>query len=336
MPIFPAVKGGDMMVGVDIHKVYGVPVHPYNGTITVHNTPKFPLCNVTVNNMPACTIGASSIMPHVPQGAPIDPTNFLYAQKDKVNTKMLQELIKHKIDSQKTIMNLKTIKLKDKSSEEFVKKATGLTTKEDSKTWKKIQSSFSKSSKSNTWKVLTIPPTPYPGGQGCIIVGSSKVTVNGAPMAYVFPMNAASCTDLQNIPNATVMGTSNVFVGVTYADMMKVEKDNVVEEKRKLVVRHYSSTNLVEVSNIELVLTNDKGYSQKKKIKEKGNWKAQGEDYVDFEFTDMEVNDDPEKNPKYTLEVDYKTECKNGVIFKDKQYGQWEEVPNNTTIKPEK
>ncbi|MGD9201998.1 MAG: hypothetical protein PVI26_10570 [Chitinispirillia bacterium] len=93
MPIFPAVKGGDMMVGVDIHKVYGVPAHPYNGIITIHHTPKFPMCNVTVNSMPACTIGASSVTPHVPQGTPIDPSNFLYGKKDRVNTKMMQELI---------------------------------------------------------------------------------------------------------------------------------------------------------------------------------------------------------------------------------------------------
>lgn len=222
MPVFPAVKGGDMMVGVDIHKVYGVPAHPYNGTITVHNTPKFPVCNVTVNNMPACTIGASSITPHVPQGAPIDPTNFLYGKKDKVNIKMVQELIKHKLDSKIVDTQLKSTKIAKKSTEKFTQNATGLSTSDDKKQWKKIQSNYSRSSKSNQWKVMQIPPIPYPGGQGCMILGSSKVTVNGAPMAYVFPMNAASCTDLQNIPNATVMGTSNVLVGVNYVDMIKV------------------------------------------------------------------------------------------------------------------
>jgi hypothetical protein len=321
MPVFPAVKGGDMMVGVDVHKVYGVPVHPYNGTITVHTTPKFPMCNVTVNSMPACTIGASSVMPHVPQGTPIDPSNFLYGKKDKVNTKMMQELLKHTIDSRKTILNLKAITLRDKSSEKFVQKATGLTTKEDAKTWEKIRSDFSRSSKSNTWKALNVPPTPYPGGQGCIIAGSSKVTVNGAPMAYVFPMNAASCTDIQNVPNASVMGVSNVFVGVTYTDMMKAAQDNEVEEKQDFTLRIDMSEDMAKLSKAKVTLTNDKGFRQQKSVA--SDWKKKNDEYGDILFKDLPINDDPEKNPKYTLEIDYGCVGKPSIVFKDKVYGSW-------------
>jgi hypothetical protein len=330
MPIFPAVKGGDMMVGVDIHKVYGVPVHPYNGTITVHNTPKFPMCNVTVNNMPACTIGASSVMPHVPQGTPIDPSNFLYGKKDKVNTKMLQELVKHKIDSKKTILNLKAIKIREKSSEKFVQKATGLSTKAEAKAWKKIQSDYSRSSKSNSWKVLKIPPTPYPGGQGCIILGSSKVTVNGAPMAYVFPMNAASCTDLQNVPNASVIGTSNVFVGVTYADMMKAAQDNTVDEKKEFILRIDMPEEMAKLSKAKIILKNDKGFRQQKSVAK--DWKKKNDEYGDILFKDLPVSDDPEKNPKYTLEIDYGNGGKLGVVFKDKVYGSWVSEPTSVPI----
>jgi hypothetical protein len=249
---------------------------------------------------------------------------------------MMQELIKHKIDSKITLTKLKATKITEKSDEKFIQKATGLSSKDEKKAWKKIQSYYSKSSKSNQWKVLQMPPILYPGGQGCLIMGSSKVTVNGAPMAYVFPMNAASCTDLQTIPNASVMGTSNVFVGVTYADMMKVAKEEEVQEKRNIIIRHFASPDLIEFSSTQLILTSDKGFKKKIAIKDKGAWKSRGDDYIDLEFKDLEVSDDPEKNPKYTLTVDYGPECKKGTIFKDKTFSQWMEKPSNTRIEQEK
>jgi hypothetical protein len=114
--------------------------------------------------------------------------------------------------------------------------------------------------------------------------------------------------------------------------MMKVTKEEEVKEKRNVIVRHFVSQDLIKHSNVELILTSDKGFTEKKKIRDKGNWKTWCDDYIDFEFKDLDISDDPEKNPKYTLTVDYGPKCKKGIIFKNKYFGQWIETPNDTQI----
>ncbi|MGD9201997.1 MAG: hypothetical protein PVI26_10565 [Chitinispirillia bacterium] len=131
------------------------------------------------------------------------------------------------------------------------------------------------------------------------------------------------------------MGTSNVLVGATYADMMKVAKEEEVQEKRNIIIRHFASPDLIEFSSTELTVTSDKGFKKKIAIKYKSSWKARGDDYIDLEFKDLEVSDEPEKNPKYTLTVDYGPKCKKGTIFKDKMFSQWMEKPTNSRIEQE-
>jgi len=66
-----------------------------------------------------------------------------------------------------------------------------------------------------------MPPIPYPGAQGSAAIGSPNVTVNGAPLAFVAPLMATSCSDLPIVPNAAPIGFSNVLVGVSIAAMVR-------------------------------------------------------------------------------------------------------------------
>ena len=77
MPLFPAVKFMDTVIGVDMHAVApipGIPIHPYVGPVYLWSTPAFPSINVFINGMPACSVGALGYFFHVPQGVPVPPT----------------------------------------------------------------------------------------------------------------------------------------------------------------------------------------------------------------------------------------------------------------------
>src|SRR6202790_5362868 len=77
MPLFPAVKFMDTVIGVDMHAVApipGIPIHPYVGPVYLWATPIFPSINVFINGMPACSVGALGYFCHVPQGVPVPPT----------------------------------------------------------------------------------------------------------------------------------------------------------------------------------------------------------------------------------------------------------------------
>lgn len=66
-----------------------------------------------------------------------------------------------------------------------------------------------------------MPPIPYPGAQGSTAVGSPNVTVNGGPLGFVAPLMGTSCSDIPIVPNAMVLGFSNVLVGVSFSDMVR-------------------------------------------------------------------------------------------------------------------
>jgi hypothetical protein len=68
---------------------------------------------------------------------------------------------------------------------------------------------------------LLMPPIPYCGAQGSTAVGSPNVTVNGGPLGFVAPLMATSCTEIPIVPNAMVLGHSNVMVGVSVAAMVR-------------------------------------------------------------------------------------------------------------------
>ena len=83
MPLFPAAKLMDPIIGLDFHTVIEgvVPVpmvpHPYMGAIFLWNTPQFPSFKsglVLINGMPACTVGAMGYSVHIPMGLPAPPT----------------------------------------------------------------------------------------------------------------------------------------------------------------------------------------------------------------------------------------------------------------------
>src|SRR3954465_8932959 len=91
MPLFPAAKLMDMVIGVDVHAVTpipGIPVHPYVGPIYLWTDPSFPKMSVFINSMPAMTVGSMGYSAHVPQGVPVNPTNTTYWQRYRTNVIM--------------------------------------------------------------------------------------------------------------------------------------------------------------------------------------------------------------------------------------------------------
>ena len=89
MPLFPAAKLMDPVVGLDFHTVLEPPPapvpmvpHPYLGAIYLWNTPQFPTFSgglVLINGLPACTVGAMGYSAHIPMGLPAPPpfTNLM-------------------------------------------------------------------------------------------------------------------------------------------------------------------------------------------------------------------------------------------------------------------
>ena len=80
MPLWPAAKLMDTVVGIDVHAVTpipGIPVHPYFGAMFLWHSPLFPMANVLINGMPALSVGAMGYSAHIPQGGSFQrpPTN---------------------------------------------------------------------------------------------------------------------------------------------------------------------------------------------------------------------------------------------------------------------
>jgi uncharacterized Zn-binding protein involved in type VI secretion len=220
MPLWPAVKLTDMVVGVDVHAVAplpGIPVHPYFGVIFLWYQPTFPSANVLINGMPACTVGAMGYSVHVPQGIPANPPNCPYWKRYLTNIPMALTLMGLTILANIAIAAIASLIPKPNGAESFLKDVTGIDTSSKAATWESIKGAFSSFTQWQTWVKLLMPPIPYCGSQGSTAVGSPNVTVNGGPLAFVAPLVATSCSEIPIVPNAMTLGFSNVLVGVSFA-----------------------------------------------------------------------------------------------------------------------
>lgn len=224
MPNFPAAKLLNLVVGVDIHAVVGVPVHPYVGAIFLWHSPKFPMADVFVNGMPACSVGAMGYSFHIPQGPPIPTTipNLTYWQRYRTNVMMGITLMLLTLYANIAISLLASLLPKTKSgdAEKFIRDVTGIDTTDAMTTCNSIMAGFKAFTQWQTWVKLLMPPIPYPGAQGSTAVGSPTVTVNGGPLAFaICPLVGTSCSDIPIVPNAMVIGFSNVYVGMSPKDL---------------------------------------------------------------------------------------------------------------------
>ena len=215
--LFPAAKTMDTIIGIDIHAVVGVPVHPYFGPIFLWQTPKFPMSNVFINMMPACTVGAMGYGVHIPHGIPCPPTptNVPYWQRVRTNVLMLLVLTTLTVVANIAIAAISALIPKPKSAEAFINEVTGINTASSATLYTSIISGFSVLTMWQTWVKLLIPPLPWPGGNGSTAIGAPNVTVNGGPLAFVAPLMATSCSDIPFIPNGMTLGFSNVLVDVS-------------------------------------------------------------------------------------------------------------------------
>jgi hypothetical protein len=220
--LWPATKLMDMVIGVDVHAVIGVPIHPYFGTIFLWHQPNFPVANVFINGMPACTVGAMGYSAHIPQGAPIPPTptNCPYWKRYLTNILMGMVLMTLTVLANIAIAAIATLMPKPKSAEGFIHDVTGINTSSTAAFYQSVQSAFTGLTKWPSWGKLLMPPLPYPGAQGSSAVGSPNVTANGGPLGFVAPLVATSCSDIPVVPNAMTLGFSNVMVGVTMSQLM--------------------------------------------------------------------------------------------------------------------
>jgi hypothetical protein len=226
MPLWPAAKFMDNVIGVDVHAVApipGIPIHPYFGMIYLWSDPTFPRTNVFINGMPACSVGAMGYSVHVPQGVPIPPTptNTPYWKRYLTNIPMALTLMTLTILANIAIAGIASLIPKPNSAEGFLKDVTGIDTSSRQSTWESIKGAFSAFTKWQTWIKLLMPPIPYVGAQGSTAVGSPNVTVNGGPLAFVAPLVATSCSDIPIVPNAMTLGFTNVMVGVTFAALAR-------------------------------------------------------------------------------------------------------------------
>lgn len=230
--LWPAVKMGDMVVGVDLHTIIIPPApapipmvpHPYFGSIFLWTTPAFPTVNVLINGIPACATGAMGYSAHIPQGIPAPPSmlNLGYWRRYLLNVPKSLMLVALTLMANTAIAGISSLFVKaDSATGRFVKDVTGVDTSSWSATWGSIKGSFAAYTKWSTWAKLLMPPVPYPGGQGSAAIGSPNVTVNGGPLAFVAPLMGTSCSDLPIVPNAAPIGFSNVLVGVSVADMVR-------------------------------------------------------------------------------------------------------------------
>jgi hypothetical protein len=226
MPLWPAAKLMDMVIGIDVHAVApipGIPIHPYFGTIFLWHQPNFPTANVFINGMPACSVGAMGYSVHVPQGVPVPPTpsNSPYWKRYLMNIPMALTLMTLTILANIAIAGIAALIPKPNSAEKFLKDVTGIDTSSKASTWESVKGSFSSFTQWQTWVKLLMPPIPYCGSQGSTAVGSPNVTVNGGPLAFVAPLVATSCSDIPIVPNAMTLGFSNVMVSVSFADIAR-------------------------------------------------------------------------------------------------------------------
>jgi uncharacterized Zn-binding protein involved in type VI secretion len=227
MPNFPAVTMGSMVIGMDVHAQIippGVPTPvpcPYAGPIFMWMSPKFPMANVFINGKPACAVGAMGYSMHIPTGAPVLPANTTYWTRYLTHVAMGITLAGLTVFANMAIAAISAMIPKPPAAADFIKDVTGIDASSTATFLSTASASFASFTQWQTWAKLLLPPLPFPGSQGSTAVGSPTVTVNGGPMAFVGPMNATSCSDIPIVPNASTLGFSNVFVGISVADLIR-------------------------------------------------------------------------------------------------------------------
>jgi hypothetical protein len=229
--LWPAVKMGDMVVGLDFHTVTIPPAppvpmmpHPYFGAIFLWTTPAFPKIDTLINGMPACATGAMGYSAHIPQGIPTPPSmlNQAYWKRYLTNIPKALMLVALTLLANLAIAGISSLFVKPGSATgKFIKDVTGVDTSSWEGVWGSIKGSFTAYTKWQTWVKLLMPPIPYPGSQGSAAIGSPNDTVNGGPLAFVAPLMGTSCSDVPIVPNAVPIGFSNVLVGVSVAAMVR-------------------------------------------------------------------------------------------------------------------
>jgi hypothetical protein len=232
MPLFPAAKLNDMVIGLDFHAVIIPPApapipmipHPYFGPILLWFTPTFPKMNVLINGMPALSVGAMGMCCHIPMGLPAPPgfPNLLsYWKRHIICIPKTIGLALLTVVANLAISAIASLIPKPPAVEAFIKDVTGVDTSSKAGVWNTVKGTFDSYTKWQTWVKLLLPPLPFPGDQGSAAIGSPNVTVNGGNLAFVAPLMATSCSDLQFVPNAAVLGFTNVMVGVSIMDMVR-------------------------------------------------------------------------------------------------------------------
>jgi hypothetical protein len=231
MPLWPAVKMTDMVIGIDLHTVTIPPAppipmmpHPYFGLIFLWCTPAFAKIDTLINGMPACASGSMGYSCHIPQGIPTPPSmlNQMYWRRYLLNIPKALLLAALTMLANLAIAGISSLFVNPNSATgRFVKDVPGVDTSSWAGVWGSVKGSFAAYTKWSTWIKLLMPPIPYPGAQGSAAIGSPNVTVNGGPLAFVAPLMATSCSDLPIVPNAAPLGFSNVLVGVSIAAMVR-------------------------------------------------------------------------------------------------------------------
>jgi len=240
MPLFPAVKMGDSLIGVDFHTCLvppsPVPVpmipHPYIGAIFLWNTPGFAKINTLINGMPACTAGSMGYSVHIPMVIPAPPSmlNLGYWRRHLLNVPKALMLVALTMLANLAIAGIASKFVKpDSATGRFVKDVTGIDTSSWSGVWDSVKGSFQAYTQWSTWIKLLIPPMPYPGGQGSSAIGSPNVTVNGGALGFSAPLMAASCSDLPFVPNGATLGFTNVMVNVSIEAMVRALAVNAAQ-----------------------------------------------------------------------------------------------------------
>lgn len=241
MPNFPAMTVLDTVIGVDIHfqippppaPPVPVPVpYPFSGPLLLWFTPSFPLVNVFINSKPAAAVGAIAYSMHVPPvvvGLPANPPNGSYWKRYLTNIAMGICLMALTTMANLAIAAITAFIPKPKFAEDFIKGVTGIDTTDRKTTLETVKSSFDSYTKWQTWVKLLMPPIPFPGSNGSPSVGSPGVTVNGAPLAFLGPLFANSCSDIPVVPNAANVAFSNVMVGITWAGLVQAMATSVAQ-----------------------------------------------------------------------------------------------------------
>ncbi len=240
MPLFPASKMTDMVMGVDLHTVFIPPApapipmtpHAYFGVIFLWMTPAFGKVNTLINGMPACTAGSMGYGCHLPIFVPVPPTmlNLGYWKRYLLNIPMSLMLVALTMLANLAIAGISSLFVSPNSETgKFMKDVTGIDTSSWDGVWGSVKGSFAAYTQWSTWIKLLMPPVPYPAGQGSSAIGSPNVTVNGGALGFCAPLMGTSCSDLPIVPNAVILGFSNVMVGVSIGDMVRALAVNAAQ-----------------------------------------------------------------------------------------------------------